>query len=61
MEGQELQDAITAICQKFGVNGFLFSYLDGDKVKISGNLSLAEVAPLLMKYTISKFQKDANV
>lgn len=58
MESQELQDAVTAICQRFGVNGFLFSFLDGDKIKISGNLSLAEVAPLILKYTMSKFQKE---
>ena len=59
MNEQELKDAVSAICQRFGVKGgFLLAYLNEDKIGITGNLSLAEIAPLLLKYTISKFDKE---
>lgn len=47
---QDLRDAIDNICSTQGVKGHLFIYLDGDKLKFIGNISVSALAPLLMDW-----------
>ena len=51
----ELKEAISGLCERLGVKGgFLLLILDEGKIQLTGTLSLSALAPLLLKYLVSK-------
>ena len=50
----ELKEAIDRVCSALEVKGHILIYLDGDKLKFTGNLSVSALAPLLMEWLTKK-------
>ena len=53
----ELKEAVASVANRYNVGGYAFLYLDDKKMKLSGELGLSALAPLLMDYIMSKFGK----
>ena len=57
MQEHELREALNSITERFNLKGHLFLYLEGDRIKMIGDISLSSLAPLLMKALAEKLIK----
>jgi len=54
MEEKELKDAVSAICQRFGVKGFLLVFLDGEKARFTGDMNISALAPIITQIILKQ-------
>ena len=47
---QEIRAALDGICERLKIPGHLFLYLEGNKIKFVGNLSLTAVMPFIIEW-----------
>jgi len=45
---EEVRAAIENACQRLNIPGYLFLFMDGDRAKIVGNMSLSAIIPVLL-------------
>ena len=50
----ELKEAISGLCERLGVKGHAFLWLEGDKIQMTGNMSFSALTPLLLHYLTKK-------
>ena len=50
----DLREAVEAVCQRLGVKGHLLLYLDGDKIRFTGNMSLSALLPIVLEWVGKK-------
>lgn len=53
----ELKAAVQSVCENLGFkDGFLLLFMDGNKIKFTGNLPLSALAPLLTEIIAKRFR-----
>ena len=50
----ELNAALKGICDRLSVPGHLLLYLEGDKIKFTGNITLSALMPLVLEWLSKK-------
>ena len=53
---QELKHGLEGLCTNVGISGHLLLYLDDNKIRFTGNMTLSSLAPLLLKVLAEKFK-----
>lgn len=56
INGQNLQQELSAAMQKVDAKSYLLLYLDEDQVKVTGTMSLTSLTPLLLKIISQKLK-----
>jgi len=51
----ELKAALEGLSERLGIKGFLYLYLEGDKVKMTGNMSMDALSPIILKIMERRF------
>ena len=51
---QELKAGIQGLCDRLGVRGHLLMYVEEGRVKFTGDLDPAVLAPFVIKYVVNK-------
>ena len=50
----ELRAALQGLSERLRIEGYLYLYLEGDKIKIVGNMSLSALAPLILEWVVKR-------
>jgi len=49
MEESEVKASIENVCQRLRIPGYIFLYLDGSNIKAIGEMSVAELLPIILR------------
>jgi len=52
----ELKREVFEACERCGIKGSILLYLDGDRMKVIGDISLSALTPLLLGYLTKRMQ-----
>ena len=50
----ELKVALEGLAERLGIKGYLHLYLDGDRIKFTGNMSISALTPFLIDWLSRK-------
>ena len=50
----ELRAALEGLAERLGIKGYLHLYLDGDRIKFTGNMSISALTPFLIDWLSRK-------
>ena len=51
----ELKASLEGLSERIGIKGFLYLYLEGDKIKMTGNMSMDALSPIILKLMERRF------
>jgi len=51
---EELKSTVASTCERLGIKGHLLVYLDGDRVKFTGDISFSALLPVIMEAMAKK-------